>query len=25
MDEEDGRLGPRARQFGTADVLRDAL
>ena len=25
MDEEDGRLGPRARQTGRIDVLRDAL
>jgi hypothetical protein len=25
MDEEDGRLGPRARKFGPFDVLRDAL
>ena len=25
MDEEDGRLGPRARQTGRVDVLRDAL
>ena len=24
MDEEDGRLGPRARQSGAADVLKDA-
>ena len=25
MDEEDGRLGPRARQPGRVDVLTDAL
>lgn len=25
MDEEDGRLGPTARQLGHADVLTDAL
>jgi hypothetical protein len=25
MDEEDGRLGPRARQPGRADVLTDAF
>jgi len=25
MDEEDGRLGPRARQTGRVDVLPDAL
>jgi hypothetical protein len=25
MDEEDGRLGPGARQSGTADVQMDAL
>ena len=24
MDEEDGRLGPRARKFGRIDVLTDA-
>jgi hypothetical protein len=24
MDEEDGRPGPRARQFGPTDVLTDA-
>ena len=24
MDEEDGRPGPRARQFGRIDVLTDA-
>jgi hypothetical protein len=25
MDEEDGRLGPRARKFGRFDVLTDAI
>jgi len=25
MDEEDGRLGPRARKFGPSDVLTDAF
>ena len=25
MDEEDGRPGPRARKFGSADVLTDAF
>ena len=25
MDEEDGRLGPRARQSGRVDVLTDAF